>query len=491
MDATTSDAAPQIREVLSLLNDEKECVSVSRMAARLKISRTEASRLLSNVLKEQTTAQGAAAVEAAYITSKIENQDSKSPQNEGDSVRCTVFSLQTMTEKTATDSTSKGAFLYALCPVQTDNNGEQVQQQSAIATSLPSIHEQTLAVWRDMIRDRDTLQLQECVSNSQDLIRSAFVDEEWQSRWLKYQQPSTDLGSKAISRMSGMQQPRKKTATTAASFFASNNKKNSSTSNDNSQQKPSQSASTGSTSKTNETSTKTAKTTSSSLTSNKAKGSNAFNKKRLVPEEKENKHNPSSIAGNNPKGVGNADDFMGDADDGEDDDDEENDLFAGNKKEQVVVSSSTSPPKSKKPKSHQQQRKDDEDDDNVVMESENLGQDNDDEPMEVVEAPSTTRSSTACQQGEPKRRPRRKKLVPKTTMDASGYLHTEMIEVWEEIPSDEEEEEKTRSTKTKKAAAAAPPSKQQPPKKNIKKGTTTSTKGAKLKQGSLMSYFKK
>ena len=80
-------------------------------------------------------------------------------------------------------------------------------------------------------------------------------------------------------------------------------------------------------------------------------------------------------------------------------------------------------------------------------------------------------------EGAPKRRRRRKRLVEKTTIDKSGYLHTETQEIWEDIPTDEEEEEAP-----KKVKPAAPVVSR--PKKKV-------VKPSGMKQGKLNFFVKK
>ena len=70
-----------------------------------------------------------------------------------------------------------------------------------------------------------------------------------------------------------------------------------------------------------------------------------------------------------------------------------------------------------------------------------------------------------------KSRRRRKVLQHRTTADENGYIHTETVEVWEDVPSDEEQEKPTRSV------VVAAPQKKQPPKAK--------------KQQNLMGFFQK
>lgn len=80
-------------------------------------------------------------------------------------------------------------------------------------------------------------------------------------------------------------------------------------------------------------------------------------------------------------------------------------------------------------------------------------------------APTTPANNTS----QPPRKKKVKKTIQKTTMDDKGYIHTEMVEVWEEVDDDE--------PVVKKAS---------PPKK-----ATAAKKPSQMKQGSLMGFFKK
>lgn len=76
---------------------------------------------------------------------------------------------------------------------------------------------------------------------------------------------------------------------------------------------------------------------------------------------------------------------------------------------------------------------------------------------------------------------RRKKLVEKTTMDEKGYIHTETVCVWEDIPSDEEDN----------TAQGSPPKKPRPSAtgEGPRRPAAKKTKG--MKQAGLMGFFSK
>ena len=329
---------------------------------------------------------------------------------------------------------------------------------------LTSMHEQTLAVWRDMIRDRDTEQLQASVEAVQDIIGldEATTKEEWQARWTKYQQPSTELGAKAVSQMAGTSRSlkmRKKGAVTASSFFggSSSNKTTSSTKT---------SSSTTSLSNRGATATMVSKT---SQTKKQGPFSKSGSKKKAGMAEKENKLQPSN--GSSVK-VGTADDFVGDIDD-EDEEDDMGKCYDSNMDvtkplEQVPMVVEKQGPRPTL-------------ENGVSNDAEVAGESNrqsENDLMEMEAPPAAQKAST----GE-RRKPRRKKLVKTTYRDTNGYLRSEMKEVWEEIPSDEEDDKSAVKLKqTRPLPHKQPPSKKKKP---------AAGKPSKLKQGSLSAFFKK
>ena len=142
------------------------------------------------------------------------------------------------------------------------------------------------------------------------------------------------------------------------------------------------------------------------------------------------------------KKVGNADDFVGDIEDSDDDDDV------------VVVRKTTNIPK-KEPTPPPS-------------------------PVPQQQPPSPVRGAIdAFAEKDPNRkRKRRKRMVEKTTM-VNGYLRTETVAVWEDVPSDEENaaEQKLlqeRITKPKSKPTGSGKSSKQP-----------------MKQTGLMGFFKK
>ena len=153
---------------------------------------------------------------------------------------------------------------------------------------------------------------------------------------------------------------------------------------------------------------------------------------KATEDEKENNQSSSKRAEasvpNGPAGsgkkVGNADDFVGDVDDDEDEDD--NDAM------EVVRPSRKPRAGTRQPSSVKPAEND------VSLEAQDIKVAPVSGAMDAFAKKTTDENK---QSGEQKRKRRRKKLETKTSMDARGYLHTETVEVWEEIPSDEDEKE--------------------------------------------------
>ena len=156
-----------------------------------------------------------------------------------------------------------------------------------------------------------------------------------------------------------------------------------------------------------------------------------------------------------PKSVGNADDFVGDEEESDD--------------EEVVVQKPAVVRGRVVPK----------DDEVMVMDDveEEKEEKNKAKPTIYGAMDDFAKPKEAAPEADaPKRRRRRKRLIEKTTMDKSGYIHTETQEIWEDIPTDEEEEVEA----PKKAKPAVPvPSR---PKKKVVK-----TSG--MKQGDIKGFF--
>ena len=415
-----------------------------------------------------------------------------------------VFALKT-TQNDGVDGDdkkdSKNRFLYALSPpVSTSEEGENRDHNSI----LFSMQEQTVwAVWRDLIKSRDTQQLQECVQSAQDLIVTGDqTAQEWNDRWARYQTPTTDVGARTVSRIGGTHTAsasmahKRKTAMSASTFFGSSsssssmvkNKATKSTNNshgrdgnanneENMTDNHSATTGRGSSSRTLKPQPRTGTTIKKQLQVVKEKENN--NKQQYKPPQKTSlTKQAGGKAQHNQSGqedvVGNADDFVGDIEEEEDAPSKPVEVAAKPKKR----SHQHEPTGRENDSARKNSKKDEQDDMDVVMvdvcESDGgkrggkggVEKRSTEEDEERVDGNADSSST--------KRRARRKKWVPKTTMDSSGYLHTQMQEVWEEIPSDEE----VQLIKNK-------------PKRAIIDKKKPAKKGSKLKQGSLSAFFKK
>jgi len=464
----TALTTPQQREIAqSMLEDQNECLTVARLVAALQISRTNASRLLTELCSSSKTPTDATVIVTSNATANCHHNKSNDMEDEGwETVPCTVFSFKKQTTQPFEKDDS--TFLYAIAP-RTD-----ATTSGKAESFVSSSHEQTLAQWRDWIRNRDTQQLQACVQASQDVIQSAESKEELEARWEQYRQPSTDLGAMSVSHATSsnsMAFKKKKAAVGAAAYFGANGK---------TKESKKTTTSSGSSSKVKDAKASTAKSSRSSAASSKnsstlpkalkpvAKGgivAGIRKASKLAQEEKENENKQISRKKiEEKKSIGNADDFVGDVDDDDDDDDS----YQAPQKEEEPVAREFSRNSNN---ARQSQTADiDDDDDSLQEEEEDKDSTAKSEPMQI-------------EQPQPKRRRRRKKLVQKTTVDESGYLHTETQEIWEEIPSDEEAEKPKAAAPARKPAVGK--SKKQPPKKKGGKA-----KGG-MKQGSLHSFFKK
>jgi hypothetical protein len=160
--------------------------------------------------------------------------------------------------------------------------------------------------------------------------------------------------------------------------------------------------------------------------------------------------------------VGNADDFEGDMDEDDDDDEEEVEIA----EPPVVVREGVKAVVIPK-------------DDHMVVDDEEELETKKSKAKPTVygamdDFAKAKQPDKAAQSkdGDAPRRKRRKVWKKHLTQDSRGYMHEEMQEVWEDIPSDEE-----REAQTKVVA-------QSRPKKKV-------VKAAGMKQGNLMGFFKK
>lgn len=187
-----------------------------------------------------------------------------------------------------------------------------------------------------------------------------------------------------------------------------------------------------------------------------ASSSSSSNQKPKATVQQDEKENNKR-----PKTVGNADDFVGDEEESDDEQDEEMEpeqaVVRGRPDDQVMVVDDEEDEEEEKEESAKAKPK-------IYGAMDDFAKPKEPKPVQDDD-------------NAPKHRRRRKTLVTKTTMDKSGYLHTETQEVWVDIPTDEEGEEAPK--KVKPAAPAPSRSKQKV------------VKPSGMKQGSLASFFAK
>lgn len=435
------------KEVESLLRDEKECVTVSRLMTRFQISRSEASRLLWNIYQDQHEHQTATS-EAPFYPTVVSSTSTETTTSNGDRVACTVFSFNS-TKPDVED------FLYSLSPV---SSADQNQQTGVLACC----HEQSLAVWRDLLRERNVEKMRKCVRASQDMVLSLEGDE-LNSLWARYLQrhDSPVIPTTNISMVSSHDKVKKSTTMSASAFFGTNSSKTTSTAAMSDKKHPEEVLSRPPTK--NQLQQPFAKKTDS------------------VSQEKENDKNKLQLLKDKTtetsKTVGNADDFVGDMDDDDEDEEEEDD--AVHVKQQQSTRKQEPPEKKKTKTVHHQSNIDKSKTGEVV--------DADISTDSAVTTTNKKESYTSKMEVEeniksesPKRRPRRKQLMEKTTVDASGYLHTEIQEVWVDIPSDEEKDTPSISLQMAKKKM-----------ESHTKRKLNNNAAPKMKQGSLTAFFKK
>ena len=256
-----------------------------------------------------------------------------------------------------------------------------------------------------------------------------------------------------------------KKTTTAADFFASHGNKKSSNNNASNTQKMEAD-------KSSPTSISTAKAGSARMEnkSSSTAGANASTKPNPARNEKENTINnrgSSSTSDDKEAKVGNADDFVGDMDDGSDDD------------EDVVE---VNPPPTFKfgTRSNGSEEHDGSSDKPIEPED-------DPATMDASTTDATTNTSSKITLDPNRKRKRRKRLVEKTTMQ-NGYLRTETQAIWEDVPTDEEEQEEQAAADRRNTASKVPSSFSS----SKQSGKTTKSSAQRsTKQQSLMGFFAK
>lgn len=322
--------------------------------------------------------------------------------------------------------------------------------------SLAAAHERDMAYYRDLLTD-NTLQTVLCELSKFDCIaphpsiHSAFQESLQQAS----KAPEGDVPvASATSSSATLARGGPKKVTTAASFFSSKKEKTMMT------------------------------TTATTKSTNPAKTVKATSKDEAMSEEKEN-HVSSSKNTKGTSKIGTVDDFVGDEESDDDSDDDSMDAkiaATGEKKPRALLDDDED---SDDDDGHLQtkpmKKKTNGSDSAVTAPQEKTKKKRKEEPTVVSGAMDAfaTKKDKAETNTAPatKHKRRRKKLVERTTMDASGYLHTETQEIWENILSDEEDSEVVSQISTKKMEATKPNASKKAP--------------AAMKQGSIMGFFKK
>lgn len=181
-----------------------------------------------------------------------------------------------------------------------------------------------------------------------------------------------------------------------------------------------------------------------------------------LADEKENHPNSN----NKDKHVGNADDFMGDEDEDDDFVTAEQEREERNAKQRKTQEKEVAENTQKVKRAKQHGRK------TIAIDKDD---DDDNDHKEVVGAMDAFSKKETKLSGN-RTKKRRKKLEEKTSMDASGYIHTETITVWEDVSSDEEKQQEIK----KQTAKVVNP---------LAKTKVANTKH--MKQAGLMGFFAK
>lgn len=235
---------------------------------------------------------------------------------------------------------------------------------------------------------------------------------------------------------------------------------------------------------------KSSKAQSTKRLSDSANKDEVLKKKRVFLEDSDSDESEEPIVSkvqgsknNKTSFVGNADDFEGDVDEDEEDEREEQARKLKTDSQRVKKADEARSKRSKAARAAAETRKKRKNEQQVEHENDNNERSGGVEKVVgAMDAFASTKSKlngtlrdTTSTNGNKVRR-QRKKLIEKTTMDKNGYIHTEMVEEMEDIPSDEDEKLKP----TRSEVATRKPN----PKPKAKK-----TK--EKKQAGLMGFFSK
>jgi DNA polymerase subunit Cdc27 len=530
----------------SCLHDQLQCVSVSGMASACGISRPAAARELQifydNAMQDDSTKKTyrvtccLTSVETIHGFDTTIRAVAKSDEHDEittavdvavpESIPSTVFSLKAKSVSTRTskddddDDTRKGAnvkhqsgdggavetCIYALALVQPDHDGEGI---TGTTESLLTAHERYLAQQRDQLvtktfMDHSLNDEEAFIVPSNEVARQLETLPPPTLRWWEANESNNSIGSSRLAQL-----PNKKKGaaavvpTTAASFLASNKATSKKVSEDEKENTAAKKVGMMAASQTSTSQNKqhgSNRPTAVSKPAAAAVASSSSNKALTLSSQSST--GSGTLSTNPSKGVGNADDFVGDMEEDEDESvpdsktaspmnvDEDDDILPDVAKQRPARQAATKQPKP--------QRAILDDDEVMVMDQEEHPRR---QPAKkprskvvacvdagAMDAYTTQRRTVSSQSSAtatasstgPQQRRRQKQWVEKTTLDANGYLRTESQEVWVDVPNDDE---------SPAAPAAAPAA--LVPKPPTKKAVSGKTKKPAMKQGNLMGFFQK
>jgi DNA polymerase subunit Cdc27 len=530
----------------SCLHDQLQCVSISGMASACGISRPAAARELQifydNAMQDDSTKKTyrvtccRTSVETIHGFDTTIRAVAESDEHDEittavdvtvpESIPSTVFSLMAKSVSTRTSKdddvdTRKGAnvkhqsgdgaavetCIYALALVQPDHDG---YGNAGTTESLLTAHERYLAQQRDQLVTK-TFMDHSLNDEEAFIVPSNEVDRQLETlppptlRWWEANESNNSIGSSRLAQLPNKKREAAMVPTTAASFFASNKATSKKVSEDEKENTAAKKVEMMAASKTSSSQNKqhgSNRPTAVSKPAAAAVASSSSNKALTLSSQSST--GSGTLSTNPSKGVGNADDFVGDMEEDEDEDesvpdsktaspmnvDEDDDTLPDVAKQRPARKAATKQPKP--------QRAILDDDEVMVMDQEEhprrqpakkprskLVASVDAGAMDAYTTqrrtvPSQSSATATASSTGPQQRRRQKQWVEKTTLDANGYLRTESQEVWVDVPSDDESP----------AAPAATPA-ALVPKPPTKKAVSGKTKKPAMKQGNLMGFFQK
>lgn len=434
------------KQVASVLLDEEKCASVSGMSFQFSQNRQQAATALEKVLHEKHSDERKFTVTKCVVSEEQQEQvpctgtsrcvhtlistrffpASRSPTSF--SLIRSVFKLEKQ-DFVADAMEQDDAFLYAA----STENGE----------SISTGHERDMTAFRTKLQDN---QLPPCAKQlliePSPHLPAIPVGDDSDMKYATLAAPTTTATRK------------KGKATTANDFFKSKSK-----------------GAVAEDGKENNAKEKARTSTNTAVAKKPAASKKQAPKISATANPAQKKPTAASKPSENKK-IGNADDFVGDVDDSDDEEDTMDVDDGSNDSVEViekVSSKKTSKPAAKKAAAKKRAPLQDSDDDEESDGEEKDAMDEDAAPKKKKEL------------APPTHRPRRKKMVEKTYVDCHGYLVSETVEEWEDIP----EEELKQEAEQKKVASQAQP------KPAAKKKSKAAAGKPKLKQGNIMGFFQK